>query len=157
MHVIRFLTIMLAALSMAMAFSHLLQLPPRLSFDGPTWITTQRVFTLYGSLGALIEVSAVVLAALCAYVVRRRSPAFQWTLAGALCLAAALGVWILFVAPANAQISQWTLEILAEDWQQWRLQWEYAHAARAFLLVLGLGTLVQSVLVETPRTWRARQ
>lgn len=118
MHVIRFLTIMLPALSMAMAFSHLLQLPPRLNFDGPTWITTQRVFTLYGALGALIEVSAVALAALCARVVKRRSPAFPWTLAGALCLAAALAVWVLFVAPANVQISQWTPQILPENWQQ---------------------------------------
>lgn len=53
--VFRFTTIPLASLSMAMAFSHLLQLPPRMSFDGPTWITTQRLFSLYGTIGALIE------------------------------------------------------------------------------------------------------
>lgn len=84
-----------------------------------------------------------------AYLGRGRHPAFGWTLASAICLAVALGVWILFVALAHAQISQWTLDSIPRDWTQWRAQWEYAHAARTVLLMIGFGFLVQLVLAET--------
>jgi hypothetical protein len=36
--------------------------------------------------------------------------------------------------------------MLPENWEQLRAQWEYSHAARAFLYVLAMGTLVMSVL-----------
>jgi hypothetical protein len=143
MTILRFITIMVAALSMALAFSHLLQLPPRMSFDGPTWLITQRLFPLYGSIGAVIAVGAVLLAGILAYAARPGA-ASGWTLAGAVCLALALIVWILFVAPANARIGKWTPDSLPADWTRWRRQWEYAHAARAVLLILGLGCLVRS-------------
>jgi len=44
----RFITILIASLSMAMAFCHLLEMPTRMSFDGRLWLTTQ---ALTGSLG----------------------------------------------------------------------------------------------------------
>lgn len=150
MGLLRLVTVMVTALSMSLSFSHLLQLPPRMSFDGPTWITTQQVFPLYGSVGAVLEIGSVALAGALAYAVRRR-PSFVWTLAGALCLAAALVVWIAFVAPANAHISQWSPDHLAEGWERWRTQWEFAHAARAVLHVGGLALLVQSLLTEIGR------
>jgi hypothetical protein len=46
MNALRFITVIVASLSLGLKFSHLLQLPPRMRFDGPTWITTQRVFPL---------------------------------------------------------------------------------------------------------------
>lgn len=90
MTIFRFITIMIASLSMAMAFSHLLPLPARMSFGSPTWITTRRMFALYGSVGAFIEMGAVLFAAILAYLLPQRRPAFRWTLAGAICLVAAL-------------------------------------------------------------------
>lgn len=44
----RFFTLLLAALSMAMAFAHLLQLPPRMSYDAALWHNTQRMYQLFG-------------------------------------------------------------------------------------------------------------
>jgi hypothetical protein len=141
---------MLGALSTGLAFSHLMQLPPRMGLDGPTWITTQRLFPLYGSVGSFIEVGAVLLAGILTYLART-TPAFGWALAGSLRFAAALAAWIVFVAPANAQIAQWTPQSMPGDWTRWRRQWEYAHAARAVLLIIGLGLIVQSLLAETKR------
>jgi hypothetical protein len=152
----RFLTIIFISLSMAMAFCHLLQLPPRMSYDGAQWVTTHSLYQLFGTVGALIEVSALLFATILLLAVWRRRPAFQWTLFGTVCLFAAHGAWWMFIAPANVEIATWTLDTIPADWTWWRSQWEYTQAARAILEILGLSALVLSVLVETP-TRRLRE
>lgn len=147
----RFLTIILVSLSMAMAFCHLLQLPPRMRYDGAQWVATQSLYQVFGTIGAFIEVGAVLLATVLLLAVWRRCPAFQWTLFGTSCLLVAHGAWWIFIAPVNAEIATWTPEALPADWTWWRSQWEYTHAARAILEILGVSALVLSVLVETPR------
>lgn len=152
----RFLTIILVSLSMAMAFCHLLQLPPRMSYDGAQWVTTQSLYQLFGTVGAFIEVGALLLVTVLLLAVYRRRPAFQWTLFGTVCLLAAHGAWWMFIAPVNAEIATWTPDTIPADWTWWRSQWEYSHAVRAILEILGLSALVLSVLVETP-TQRLRE
>jgi hypothetical protein len=147
----RFLTIILVSLSMAMAFCHLLQLPPRMNYDGAQWVTTQSLYQLFGTVGALIEVGALLLATVLLLAVWHHRPAFQWTLFGTICLLVAHGAWWMFIAPVNAEIATWTPDVMPADWTWWRSQWEYTHAARAILEILGLSALVLSVLVETPR------
>lgn len=146
----RFLTIILVSLSMAMAFCHLLQLPLRMSYDGAQWVTTQSLYQLFGTVGALIEVGALLLATVLLLAVWRRRPAFQWTLFGTVCLFVAHGAWWMFIAPVNAEIATWTPDTIPADWTWRRSQWVYTHAARAILEILGLSALVLSVLVETP-------
>lgn len=146
----RFLTIIAVSLSMAMAFCHLLQLPPRMSYDGAQWVATQSLYQLFGTVGAFIEVSALLLATVLSLAVCRRRPAFQWTVFGTACLLVAHAAWWVFVAPVNAEISTWTLDAIPADWTWWRSQWEYTHAVRAILEIFGLSALVLSVLVETP-------
>lgn len=146
----RFLTIILVSLSMAMAFCHLLQLPPRMSYDGAQWVATQSLYQLFGTVGAVIEVSALLMAGVLSLAVYRRRPAFQCTMFGTVCLLVAHAAWWMFVAPVNAEISTWTPDTIPADWTWWRSQWEYTHAARAILEILGLSALVLSVLVETP-------
>ena len=148
----RFLTIILVSLSMAMAFCHLLQLPPRMSYDGAQWVSTiQSLYQLFGTVGAFIEVGALLFATVLLLAVWRRRPAFQWTLFGAVCLLAAHVAWWMFIAPANSVISTWTPDTLPADWIWWRSQWEYTHATRAILEILGLSALVLSILIETPK------
>jgi Na+/melibiose symporter-like transporter len=146
----RFLTIILVSLSMAMAFCHLLQLPPRMSYDGAQWVTTQSLYQLFGTVGALIEAGALLLATVLLLAVWRRRPAFQWTLFGTVCLLVAHGAWWMFIAPVNAEIAMWTPDTIPADWMWRRSQWEYTHAVRAILEILGLSALLLSVLVETP-------
>lgn len=55
------ITIILASLSMGMAFCHLLEMPPRLSWDASLWVETTvtgNVFRLFGTIGAAIETGA---------------------------------------------------------------------------------------------------
>lgn len=148
----RFMTVILASLSMAMAFAHLLEMPPRLEWDARMWIATTvegNVFRLFGTIGAAIETLAWIAALVLAYLVRHhRKLSFYSTLAGATLLLAAFVVWWMFVFPVNSEMAGWTIGTFPENWSEWRTQWEYAHAARAALLIAGFGALVLSVVAD---------
>ena len=142
---------MFTALSMGMALCHLLEMPAKMTYDGALWLRLlQTLYGAFGTIGAFIEVGAVITAVVLAILVRRRRPAFGWTLLGALCLVAAHLAWWVWVAPVNATMAPLTPETLPADWMRLRDQWEYTHAARAVLQIIALGALVLSILVETP-------
>jgi hypothetical protein len=65
-------------------------------------------------------------------------------------MAAAHTAFWVWVAPVNAIMAPLTPETLPADWMGLRDQWEYTHAARAVLQIIALGSLVFSILVETP-------
>jgi len=145
----RFITIMLAALSMGIAFCHLLEMPSKMTYTGALWLALlQTLYGAFGTIGGVIEIGAVVTAAVLVFLVRRRRPAFGWTLLGTLCLLAAHIAWWVWVAPVNATMVPLTPETLPAGWTALRNQWEYTHAARAILQILGLGALLFSILAE---------
>ena len=73
----RLITIMLTALSMGMAFCHLLEMPSKMTYEGTLWLTLlQTLYKAFGTIGAFIEVGAVVTAVLLAFLVGHRRPAF---------------------------------------------------------------------------------
>lgn len=147
----RFVTLVFASLSMAMAFSHLLQMPPRMSYDAFLWRSTQSIYRLYGPpIGAILESGAWMLSLFLCYLVRRRGPAFRWTLLGASCFVVAQVVWWVFIFPVNSEMVNWTVQSMPADWADYRLQWECTHAARAVIQIVGLAALFLSMLIETP-------
>lgn len=145
-------TIMLTALSMGTVLCHLLEMPPKMTLDGAVWLMLLQ--TLYppafGTVGAFFEVGAPITAVVLVFLVRKREPAFAWTLVGAACLAAAHAAFWICVAPVNATMGPLTPETLPANWMALRDQWEYTHAARAILQIIALGALVFSLLVEIP-------
>ena len=79
----RLVTILVTALSMGMAFCHLLEMPAKMTYDGALWLTLlQTLYGAFGTIGAFIEVSAVLTAVVLVFLVRQRRPAFGWTLLG---------------------------------------------------------------------------
>lgn len=144
----RFLTLMLTALDMGMAFSHLLQMPPRMTYSARLWRESQSIYYLYGPpIGASIDLAAWIAAVVLALLLRRRDPrAFPPALAGALCFVGAHVVWWIWVAPVNAAMAGWTPDAMPGDWAGYRAQWEYAHAVRAILQIAGFAALLAAVL-----------
>jgi len=147
---------MLTTLSVGMAFGHLMERPTRLNYAPALW---SRVTNIEGTyrlfwppVGASIEGEggASITAVALSVFVRKRRPALALTLVGAACMVAAQVAWWLFVFPVNSQMVNWTAESLPANFTELRDQWEYAHAARAILQIVGLGSLVLSVLAETP-------
>jgi hypothetical protein len=148
----RFITLMLTALSMGLAFCHLLERPARLGWDGALWTTVTAapggLYRGFGTIGAVLEVGAVLAAIVLVVLARARRAAFLGSLVGAVLLVASLVAWWVLVAPVNAQIATWSAAALPADWQAWRDQWENGHAVRAVLQIAGLAALILSVLAD---------
>jgi Domain of unknown function (DUF1772) len=149
----RFITIVLAALSMGMAFCHVLELPAKMNYPASLYLTIQHsLYWQFGSFpGIFSEIGAIVCAIALTFLVRKRRPAFNWTIIGVNFLTLALVVWFSFVAPMNAEFAQWTVDSIPADWTQVRNQWEYSHTTRFVLQLVGFSALLISILVETPK------
>jgi len=123
-------------------------------FDQQLWVRVtvfENVYKLFGSVGAVFEIIAILTAIVLIFLVSKRGSTFYWTLGGAILLVLAFVSWIVFVAPMNAEFARWLTNPVPADWTRYRDQWEYAHAVNAFIKIIGLSLLVISVLVETPK------
>jgi hypothetical protein len=149
MKTLRFLTIMLTALSMSAAFAHLLEMPGKLKYDGAMWLTLlQTLYPTFGKVSGICEIGAVVAALVLVISVRKRSKVFRWALLGASCLVVTHAVFWIWVAPVNAALVPLTPTTLPANWGQLRDQWEFTHAARAVLQIFALAAFVILILTE---------
>jgi hypothetical protein len=151
--VFRFLVLMLAALTLGMKFAHVLELLPKLGWDANLYIAVQTsLYQVFGSLGPIIDIGAILTAFLLAAMVRRR-PAFRYTLFGALAMLLSLGVWLIIVAPANRPINEWQASgIVPTNWMELRSQWQYGQAGSFVFDLIGFSLLLIGVIQETPNT-----
>lgn len=147
MKLLRFLTIMLTALSLAAAFAHLLEMPAKLTYDGALWLELlQTLYPTYGKVSGYCEIGAVAAALLLVIAVRRYQEEFGWTLLAATCLVVTHAIFWIRVAPVNAILVPLAPAMLPPDWESLRNQWEFAHAARALLQIVALAALVIALL-----------
>ena len=126
-----------------------------MKFDQQLWVKVtvfENLYALFGSVGAVFEIGAILTAFILAFLVRGRGQTFAWSLGGAVLLLVAFVSWIVFVADANAELAKWLTNPVPPDWTRTRNQWEYAHAANALIKIAGLSSLVISVLDATSET-----
>jgi len=150
----RFITLMLASFSLSLSMTYLLELPQRMQFDQQLWVrvtVVENVYKLFGSVGTVFEITAIITAIVLAFLVRKQGSTFYWTLGGAIVLVLAFLSWIMFVAPMNVEFAKWLTNPIPMDWMRYRDQWEYAHAVNALIKIIGLSLIVISVIVETPK------
>ena len=151
----RFTALMLAAFSLSLSMTHLLEFPRRMLFDKELWVrvtVTEGVYAMFGSVGAFFELGAIIAAFLVAFLVLKRGKIFYWTLSGAILLLIAFISWIIFVASANAELAHWLTAPAPANWTETRNQWEYAHAVNAFIKIFGMAALCISVVADTNKT-----
>jgi anthrone oxygenase-like protein len=155
---IRFVAVMLAALTLGMGFCHLMQLPARMGWDQYLWVgsTVQGgLYNTFGSVGALINVAAVIALGILAYFVREhRRPGFRLALVAALLFALALILWWVLVYPVNVELAKWVNGPVPSDWTDYRSRWEWGHAVISLLELAGFAALIASVLADTGRSLR---
>jgi hypothetical protein len=150
----RFVTLLLAALSLTMESAHVLELPQKMQY-GPEMYSAVNttLYRYFAIVGGVYQVGAIVAAAVLAFLLRRRQRAFRWTATGAAWLAVAFGIWWLAVAPVNREVAE-ALRAAPESvpalWMRLRDRWEYGHTAGFAAQLVGLCALLVSVLVETP-------
>jgi hypothetical protein len=146
-----FVTLVLAALALGAPLAHVLEMPVRRTYDPALYVTvTHTLYRYFGIVGAMFEVGAVVAAVIWAAGLGRSRAAprsaRRWAVAGAACLALAHVLFWLLVYPVNQEFAAWTPAAVPPDWTRLRDQWEFTHAARAGLFLLGFCALLASML-----------
>lgn len=146
----RFASVYLTAITLSLTFSHLLEMPRKLTYGQELYMSVQHTLYFYFALvGAPAELGAVLCLGVLCFLVRRRRRSFWLTLTAAICVTAGLVVWFAVVSPANRDMAQWTALPLPDTWLNTRRHWEFGHAASAVLDLIGFGSLIASVLFDT--------
>lgn len=151
-----FVTLVLGALAIGAPLAHALEMPVRRTYDPALYVVvTHTLYFHFATVGAAVEVGAVVAAAVLAALIWRDSRAPRsargWVLAGAGCLAVAHVIWWLLIMPVNLEFATWTPQAVPADWMRLRDQWEFTHTARAGLFLLGYCGLLAAVFSHLRR------
>jgi hypothetical protein len=145
----RFITLLLAALGLTLGAAHVLELPVKMQYDAELYAAvTSTLYRLFGSVGAVIQIGAVLAAAMLTFLVRRRST-FRTTLFGTLALVLSLALWGALVAPVNAEwrrVIESAPESVPAAYVRLRPRWEYGHVAAFAAWLIGFSLLLISVL-----------
>jgi hypothetical protein len=140
----QFLAIVLTALALVPAGAHLAELPNKIGLAEDDYFVVQGIYrgwawfgiALSGALGANLVL---------AILARRQRAPFRLAFLAFLLVAATLAIFFTWTYPANHATANWT--VVPQNWQELRLQWEYAHASNAVLTFLALCAVTMSVLL----------
>jgi hypothetical protein len=141
----RFFSLLFAALALAPALAHLLELPNKIGLSRDEYLTVQQIYRGWALLGSVVF-GALLSTLVLTIMVRGRRKAFGLALTGFLCVAGTQVVFWTFTFPANQATGNWTT--LPENWMALRAQWEYSHATSAVLNLIALVALILSVLAR---------
>jgi ribose/xylose/arabinose/galactoside ABC-type transport system permease subunit len=141
----RFFSLLFAALALAPALAHLLELPNKIGLSRDDYLIVQQIYRGWALLGFVVA-GALLSTLVLMIMVRGRRKAFVLTLVAFLCIVGTQVVFWTFTYPANRQTDNWT--VLPQSWMALRAQWEYSHAASAVLNLIALIALILSVLVR---------
>ena len=143
-----------AALSLAPSFAHALEAWPRVFLWPPElWRETtvfNGQFLLFLYIGALLDLAAIGLAAIFAYVVRDDRRRVTFAVASSVLFALALIVWASWVAPANDALAAWTPGAIPSDFEDVRDRWESGHIVVATVKLLRFMALSLAVALGRP-------
>jgi hypothetical protein len=166
--VLQVIAVFMAAVAMALALAHALELPGKLRLDQETYRAVQTIYYPGFTIGGASEVLAI-LATLALLLVSARDGGVSawipaWILAGLAALLAMHATYWIFTHPVNKfWLEGQDLKGLGKGffgfdplplgrasdgdaaWQQLRDRWEYSHVARAILGAVALIALASSL------------
>jgi len=144
LRIAQFLAIVLTALALVPAGAHLFELPNKIGLAQEEYFVVQGIYRGWALFG-IVLFGALAVNLVLTLMVRHRRGAFWLALVAVLLVAGTLVVFFTWTYPANQATSNWT-EVPA-NWQELRLQWEYAHAANAVLTFIALCAVTLSTLI----------
>jgi hypothetical protein len=140
-----FLSLLFAALALAPAMAHVLELPNKITLSRDAYLTVQHIYRGWALLGFVV--AGALLSTLSLTIkLRKQHRAFLFSLLAFLCIAGTQVVFWTYTQPANQATHNWTM--LPEHWEALRQQWEYSHATSAGLNLVALMALMLSVLTR---------
>jgi hypothetical protein len=146
LRVVQFIAIVLTALALVPAGAHLLEMPAKLALLREEYFVVQSIYSDWALFG-LVLIGAIAANVVLTVMLHGRRLHFALACAAFLLVTATLVVFFAGAFPANQATQNWT--IMASEWRELRLQWEYGHAINAVLTFLALCALVlEAVLPE---------
>ena len=129
---------MATAVALGPALAHLFELPNKINLPKDDYFLVQQTYAGWSLLGGVLVVQLVAIASvvITAHGDRRLR---MLALLALICLIGAQASFWIFTYPANAATVNWTVQ--PDDWQALRRQWEYSHAAGAFLQLMAMACL----------------
>jgi hypothetical protein len=163
--ILQVITLMLAALAMAPAVAHALELPGKMRLPKDTYVAVQSIyypgFTIAGGFGELLGMLATFALLL---FIPRDTTAFWLTLFAFVALVLMHAVFWVFTQPVNRfwlrdqhmtrastaffRLRRAGIEGTPPDWRTLRDQWEFSHVARAALAVAAVGLLASAMVTS---------
>jgi hypothetical protein len=145
LRIVQFLAIVLTALALVPLGAHLASLPNKINLTAEQYFVVQSSYAGW-FLFALAQIPSVIVAFALAFMLRADALPFRLALLGAVCMAATLAVYFVWVNPANLATNQWT--IIPEHWETVRRHWEYGHAASALFNIVALCAVTAAVVAS---------
>jgi len=140
-----FLSLVFAALALAPAMAHLLELPNKMPLSHDEYLTVQQIYRGWALLGFVVA-GALLSTLMLTITVRKERKAFMFACIALLCIAGTQVIFWTYTYPANQATNNWTM--LPANGVELRRQWEYSHATSAVLNLVALVTLIVSVLAR---------
>jgi hypothetical protein len=159
------ITLMLVAVTMALALAHALEYPGKMRLSKQEYLATQTIYYPGFTLGGIAEGVSVIALGVLAYFISGSGAAFWLTLAAFAVVAALHAVFWLLTQPVN---NFWLTDVKLKaagkrffglnavrrwdgheepDWTKLRDRWERSHLIRAALGVTGLLLLTISLVI----------
>jgi hypothetical protein len=140
-----FLSLLFAALALAPAMAHVLELPNKIALPRGEYLIVQQIYRGWALLGFVVA-GALLSTLILTIMLRQQRWAFRFSLLAFLCIVGTQVVFWTYTQPANQATHNWTM--LPEHWETLRQQWEYSHATSAGLNLVALMALIVSVLTR---------
>lgn len=144
-NLLKFLTILFVVITLSALMAHLLELPNKMNLSKDNYQSVQQIYRGWSWLG-IFEIGAIVLTLIWAIIERRNKKIFPFLLTALLFFVVSIITFFIFTFPANTATENWTQ--LSQDWQVLRKNWEYSHASRAILSLIGFSFLMVAILKE---------
>jgi ABC-type cobalamin transport system permease subunit len=104
----RFFSLLFAALVLAPALAHLLELPNKIGLSRADYLIVQQIYRGWALLGVVV-LGALLSTLILTILVRKRPGKFALSLVAFLCIVGTQVVFWTFTFPANQQTSNWTV------------------------------------------------
>ena len=147
----RFITILFAVITLCALIAHLLELPGKINLSKENYLVVQSIYQGWSWLG-IFEIGAVLFTMTWTIVDNRKKKIFPLLLTALLCFMVSIAIFFIFTYPANKATLNWTQ--LPDDWQILQKNWEYSHAARAILNLVGFSFLIVTLLKDRKSSFR---
>jgi hypothetical protein len=146
---IRTIVLAIAFLATMAPIAHLLELPSKLSLDGPLWLSVQQhLYRGWNFLSGPIDIVAFAACVALFLLARRDHEHRNAYLIAAACYLSMILYYYLFNNWVNHALRHWTVATLPANWTDYRLKWETGHALAALFAVIAFVVLLQARIRE---------